>query len=163
MITLRTIAIDPHDGRITAADYALVEKWWKSRASEAPPRNVLPTLGVISSHRDTPMAAVFAYLDATGSGIALPAWHITDPNAHPRHAGRSLKKAIDFLHAECARLNYWLAWTTVANPSLISYLEVTGYQAAESGLTHLFRPLPPLKPDTAPETAHPSHPWEPVS
>jgi hypothetical protein len=151
MIHLRTIEI-AEDGRISENDYSVIEKWWKARASEAPPRNILPTLGVIASHEDTPLAAAFAYLDATGSGVALLAWMITDPDAHTQRVGRALKKSIDFLHLECARLNYWLAWSTIANPSLVSYLEHDGYQSAESGLTHLFKPLPALKQDVPGET-----------
>ena len=152
MISLRTIDIGT-DGRITEADYSILAKWWARRASEAPPRNILPTLGVIASHDDTPLASAFAYLDATGSGVALLAWMITDPDAHTQRVGRALKKSIDFLHLECARLNYWLAWSTVANPSLVSYLQRDGYNAAESNLTHLFKPLPTLQPK-APEPLH---------
>jgi hypothetical protein len=163
MTTIQTIAIDPADGRIDPGQYATLKNWWLARAGQAPPRPVLPTLGVISSHHDTPMAACFAYLDATGSGIAILAWHITDPAAHPRHAGRALKHAIRFLEDECARLNYWLAWTATSSPSLASYLAFTGYHKAEQNITHLFRALPPLKSETETDPVQPSPQWEPES
>lgn len=163
MTTIRTIQIDPTDGRIDPTEYATLAKWWTARAGQAPPRTILPTLGAISSHYDSPIAAAFAYLDATGSGVAIIAWHITDPAAHPRHAGRGLKHAIRFLEDECARLNYWLAWTATSSPSLASYLQATDYQKAEDNITHLFRPLPPLKPDPQPEPVHSSQQWEPES
>jgi hypothetical protein len=156
MTTIRTILIDPQDGRIEPTEYTTLAKWWTARAGQAPPRTILPTLGAIAHHHGEPVAAAFAYLDATGSGVAIIAWHITDPGAHPRHAGRGLKHAIRFLEDECARLNYWLAWTATSSQSLASYLQATAYQKAEENITHLFRALPPLKPESAPDPAHTS-------
>ncbi len=154
MTTLRTIHI-ADDGRIAPQDYAILERWWKARAKEAPPRNILPTLGVIVSSSPAPssnpqpsiaaqqpLAAAFAYLDATGSGVAWIGWMITDPAAPKAAAGRAMLRALDFLEKECRRLNYWLGWATVADPSFIRFLEHRGYTRTDEGLCHLFKPLP---------------------
>jgi hypothetical protein len=144
-VTIRTITIDPEDGRIALSDYDTLVPWWRKRGGQAPPRAVLPTLGVIAEQAGVPVASAFAYLDATGSGVAIISWHITSPDAHPRSAGRGLKKCLDFLELETRRLGYWLIWTTTSNASLASYLQVTGYKKGEEGMTHLFKALPTLQ------------------
>jgi hypothetical protein len=152
MIAVRTINIGD-DGRVAEGDYALLEGWWKVRAREAPPRNILPTLGVMASsssnHQSSipnpqspPLAAAFAYLDATGSGVAWVGWMITDPAAPKALAGRAMLRALDFLEKECRRLGYWLGWATVADASFIRFLEARGYTRTDEGLCHLFKTLP---------------------
>lgn len=145
MITIRPIERSEVDDRISEADYLMVSKWWRVRAKEAPPRGILPTLGVIAEHRDGEMveavAAAFAYLDATGSGVAWLGWMITNPDAPKGRAGRGLLRALDFLDKECVALDYWLSWATVADPDLIRFMERRGYTPTDRGLCHLFKGL----------------------
>jgi hypothetical protein len=144
MITIRPIE-RAEDGRISEADYAIVSKWWRIRAKESPPRTILPTLGVIAEHGDgdvvKPVAAAFAYLDATGSGVAWLGWMITDPNAPKNRAGRGLLRALDFLDKECLALDYWLSWATISDPDFIRFMQRRGYTPTDRGLCHLFKPL----------------------
>ncbi|WAC18835.1 hypothetical protein OVA24_16515 [Luteolibacter sp. SL250] len=142
MISLRMIDL-ADDGRISAADYRVMEKWWRVRAREAPPRNILPRLGVIASYGPgVPVAAAFAYLDAAGSGTAWLGWMVTDPSAPKATAGRAMMRALEFLEKECRRLDYWLGWATVNDPSFIRFLERRGYTRTDEGLCHLFKELP---------------------
>lgn len=141
-MTLRTIQIDLTDGRIAPADYAVIASWWTQREGNPPARAILPTLGVIASFDGQPVATCFAYLDATGSGVAILAWHITNPQANPFHAGRGLDHCRDFLEQHCAALNYHTAWTTTSSPQLSRHLTKHGYQIAEKAMTHHIRPLP---------------------
>lgn len=141
MITLRMIALG-EDERICEAEYELVARWWRARVREAPPRNILPRLGVIACYgQGVPVAAAFAYLDAAGSGTAWLGWMITDPAAPKALAGRAMMRALDFLEKECRRLGYWLGWATVNEPSFIRFLERRGYARTDEGLCHLFKTL----------------------
>ena len=166
MITIRPIE-RAEDGRISEADYAIVSSWWKIRAKESPPRAILPTLGVIAEYGrigecglrnadcdeetnpqsaianplSTPVAAAFAYLDATGSGVAWLGWMITDPHAPKNRAGRGLLRALDFLDKECLALDYWLSWATISDPDFIRFMQRRGYTPTDRGLCHLFKPL----------------------
>lgn len=142
MTSLRMINL-AEDGRICEADYGLMAGWWRVRAREAPPRNILPRLGVIASYgTGKPVAAAFAYLDAGGSGAAWLGWMITDPAAPKATAGRAMVHALDFLEKECRRLGYWLGWATVNDASFIRFLERRGYTRTDEGLCHLFKTLP---------------------
>jgi len=145
MITIRPIERSEEDNRISEADYAIVSKWWRTRAKEAPPRGILPTLGVIAEHSDgdivVPVAAAFAYLDATGSGVAWLGWMITDPDARKNLAGRGLLRALDFLDKECVALDYWLSWATISDPDFIRFMERRGYTPTDRGLCHMFKGL----------------------
>ncbi len=145
MIRLRIIDKE-EDGRISHADYAHLAAWWRARAPQAPAREILPTLGVIAEFNGRPISAAFAYLDATGSGVAWLGWMATDPQAPKIRAGLALNRAIEFLQDECGRLNYWLMWATVADPSFIRFLGNRGYTATDRGLCHLFKSIPPAEP-----------------
>ncbi len=138
------------DGRIDHPEYDRLAEWWKKRGAAPPPRNILPTLGVVASRNpEGPLAAAaFAYLDATGSGVAWLGWMVTDPDAPPIAAGRALHEAIAFLEREASALGYWLMWSTVAKPSFIKLFQSRDYVATDHGLCHLFRPLPPEAPLT---------------
>ena len=145
MITIRPIERSEEDNRISEADYAVISKWWRVRAKEVPPRGILPTLGVIAEFRDgevnKPVAAAFAYLDATGSGVAWLGWMITDPDARKNLAGRGLLRALDFLDKECVALDYWLSWATISDPDFIRFMERRGYTPTDRGLCHMFKGL----------------------
>lgn len=141
MIRVRPIFLDPVDGRIAHDDYATISAWWRARGANPPARNILPTLGIIAESAGCPLAATFAYLDATGSGVAWTGWMISDPSSPPASAGRAMFRATEFLEQECQRLGYWIAWATVANPSLIQFLEHRRYTPTDTGLCHLFKPI----------------------
>ena len=145
MLTLRTIDKEA-DGRISHADYAHLCAWWKARAPRAPEREVLPTLGIIAEFNGRPIAVAFAYLDATGSGVAWLGWMATDPQAPKIRAGLALHRALEFLQEECGRLNYWLMWATLGDSSFIRFMENRGYTAAERHLCHLFKCIDPAEP-----------------
>jgi hypothetical protein len=140
MIRVRTIALGG-DGRISEDDHGIISRWWVARGSDAPPRYLLPTLGVIIEADGVPIASAFCYLDATGSGVAWLGWMITDPAAPALMAGRAMKTAVEFLEKEAARLGYWLMWATVEKESFVRFFERRDYEKGDTGLCHLFHPL----------------------
>ncbi len=132
---LRVIGKD-EDGRICAADYALLCSFWEGRGSP-PARAILPGLGVFADE----MASGFLYLDATGSGLAVMAWTATDPAAPVMARGRAMREVIDFLEKEAAALGYHALQCTHGHPSFVRLFKNRGYATGDSGLVHLFKSL----------------------
>jgi hypothetical protein len=83
----------------------------------------------------------FAYLDATGSGMAQIGWKTTDPALPARRSLRALDVAHDFLESELQRLGYWAAHGFFAAPALSRHLARRGYAPMESGLTYVLKPV----------------------
>jgi|GEM_PF-2135568 len=133
---IRTITREP-DGRISLDDYARICGFWQGRGSP-PPRNVLPTLGVLGDD----MACGFLYLDATGSGVAVMAWTATDPTASAIARGHAMLDVIEFLENEAAALNYHTVMCTHCHASFIRLFTRRGYASGDSGLVQLFKSLP---------------------
>ena len=135
------------DKRITLEDYELLRPWWEQRGGAAPPREILPTLGIIKETSDgTPLACGFLYLDATGSGVAWLSWMATNPEQSAQVAGRALLGALRFLEAEAKALDYWVATATLADPGFVSLMNRRGYVTGDTGLCHLFKPLHAAQP-----------------
>lgn len=122
------------DGRISADDYALICRFWKGRGTP-PPRQILPTLGVVVGE----IACGFLYLDATGSGVAAMGWQATDPAASAYRAGVAMMRVVDFLEREAAALDYHTVQVTNAHPSFIKFLKRRGYGQGDSDLVHMFK------------------------
>jgi hypothetical protein len=133
--------IEKSMGRISDDDYALICSFWKGRGSP-PPRNLLPTLGVLVDE----MACGFLYLDATGSGVAVMAWTATDPAAPHIERGHAMLEVIGFLEKEATALGYHTVMTTHCHPSFIRLFTRRGYASGDSGLVQLFKSLDGVDP-----------------
>lgn len=129
------------DGRIDPDDYQIVSEWWEARNAAVPPRNLLPTLGIILEIDTAPAACGFLYLDATGSGIAQLGWTATAPDLSPRRALRYLEEVITFLENEAKAQGYWLIQATFAAGALSRYMERRRYREGDTNLSHLFKVL----------------------
>jgi hypothetical protein len=132
MITLRTIELE--NGRISPADYAILQQWIAAQHGTPPPITILPTLGVIAFQGQTPIATAFAYLDATGSGVAFIEWIFSNPGAPAFLAGRAVGACIDFLEQQCTKLNYGTLFIATANNRLAQHLPKLGFLHTESGI-----------------------------
>lgn len=133
---IRLIEKDAEDGRISQADYDLICGFWVGRGSP-PPRNILPTLGVIADE----MACGFLYLDASGSGVAVMAWTATNPSAAVLARGRAMIYVLDFLESEAGSLGYHTVMSTHQHLSFHRLFKRRGYASGDSGLVQLFKSL----------------------
>lgn len=129
------------DGRITPEDYELVRPWWEARGGEAPSREMLPTFGALALHHGQPIACAFAYLDATGSGVAMLAWLAACPGTSAHVTGRGMLHLFNFIERHCESLNYWLLMATYHRPSVVSTLKRLGFRPADTGMVQLFKKI----------------------
>jgi hypothetical protein len=129
------------DGRITEEDYELISPWWQARGGDAPARELLPTCGAISEYDGKPIACAFAYLDATGSGVAMLAWMAACPGTSAHKTGRAMLHLLRFMEDHCERLNYGVLMASYGKPSIISTLKRLGFQTGDTGMTQLFKEL----------------------
>lgn len=136
MITLRTIELE--NGRISSADYAILKLWITSQHGTPPPLTILPTLGAFAYSGEKPIACAFAYLDATGSGVAMIEWIFSNPGAPAFLAGRAVGTVIDFLEQQITKLNYGTVFISTANNRLAQHLPTLGFSHTESGV-HLYQ------------------------
>ena len=140
MHRLRPITLAP-DGRIHPDDYEMIRPWWEARGGEAPSREMLPCFGVLSLHYGEPIACAFAYLDATGSGVAMLSWLAACPGTSAHTTGRAMLHLFRFIEEHCEGLNYWLLMATYHRPSVVSTLKRLGFQKGDTGMTQLFKKL----------------------
>lgn len=141
-MTVRHIALDPQDRRITAADFAIVAGFYQARGATGPTRHMLPACGFIAESADRrPLACAFLYLDATGSGVANLAWVASDPAAPIMARGRAVKACLHTCLAVARRLNYWLIMGSFNTPSLIRTLRAHGWHTGDCGTVHLYHNL----------------------
>ena len=115
------------------ADYPMLAGWWHGHGWPAVPQRVLPPLGVIHDNS----AAGWAYMDNGGIGVAMIEWLVTDPQASPIQAARSLSRVVEFLRSELRRMDYAIVLTTCRQESLARMLERQGFQRSDTGMIHL--------------------------
>ena len=70
-------------------------------------------------------------------GVAMIEWLVTDPQASPIQAARSLSRVVEFLRSELRRMDYAIVLTTCRQESLARMLERQGFQRSDTGMIHL--------------------------
>lgn len=140
MITLRPISRD-ETGRVSREEYATLEPWWTLRDAYAPPREMLPGMGVVAEHGGQPAACGFIYLDATGSGVAALSWLATRPGLGRMTAYRCLRHVVECLTIDARRMDYWLVTAGFHTRGILGLLESAGFQAVRGEMTTLLKPL----------------------
>lgn len=122
---------------ITPADFPMLAAWWQDRGGQAPDPSILK-LGV---RRDED-AAGFLYLDATGAGVAVIAWTVTNPHVCSRQAAEGLREVIAALEAVAREHGYpFVLCHQVENSGLHRQFARRGYQVGDSKLVQLFKSL----------------------
>lgn len=124
-------------------DYPTLAHWWQRRGGVLMPEARLAKIGRVAERDGALLACGFLYLDATGSGMAWPAWLGTNPNARPITAGRALRHVLRCLEQIAEALDYGCAVQTLAGSSLRRFMAADGYQEGDTGLAHLFKNLTP--------------------
>jgi hypothetical protein len=130
------------DGRIDSADYATIAGFWTARGGTPPPRQRLPTVGVLFAHCGKPLACAFLYCDATGSGVGVVAWVASNPKSSPRVAKLAVEHCIDAVERIAAAMGLVdLLCTQVMDSGMHRLLVKHGYGTGETGLCHLLKPI----------------------
>lgn len=86
-------------------DYAMVEEWHGCHGTTAPPKAILPRLGVVAVAEGRDHAALWLYMD-NSVGVCFPEHAVTRPGLGMREARESLLQALDFLKKEASVLGY---------------------------------------------------------
>ena len=88
--------------RTILEDYNLLASWWTRRGGDAPPRSLLPELGVIAEEGGAPMACAFLY-EIKGGVLAIVEWEATNPDCPSAMAKiRALNMVFDFFEKYCS-------------------------------------------------------------
>lgn len=111
----------------------MLASWWVGHGWPAVPLQVLPPLGVILGND----AAGWLYMDNGGTGVAMLEWLVTNPEAKPMQAAKSLVKVVEFLKSEAKRMDYGAILTTCRQPSLARLLERSGFSKTDENMIHL--------------------------
>lgn len=120
-----------------AEDYPEAVRWWGAHGWPGIPLAMLPPLGVVAYDGDGPRAAVWAYMDNGGTGVAMLEWLVTRPENTARESLAAIKAAVGFALGELERLDYSVVLTTCAQQSLAKVLERTGFERTDEQMIHL--------------------------
>lgn len=143
-MTLRPVIIDPETNRLSSEDYAIIAPWWQARGGNAPDSNLFPNVGFIAlTTTGEPIACAFAYIDGSGSGVAMLAWMASNPEFASIETGSAIIELIYFIEKTVHAMGYWCLMGAFNTPSIINHLTSGGFQVGDTGMTHIFKPTLP--------------------
>jgi len=122
---------------INAKTYGMLKKWWNAHGWEGMAPIVLHTLGVVAYDDKFPVCAGFLYMTNSGCGLAQIEWVVSNPDAKPMQAARSISALIEHLTKQANDLDYGVVMTAVNQPSLVRLFERANFKKTDSGMTHL--------------------------
>lgn len=112
-------------------------KWWKDWGWQAPPKDFLPTTGVIISKGDVDICAGFVYF--TNSKVALTEFIVSNKEYKDKDRGEALDFLIDCLLELADMEGCKYAHVILKNNSLINRFEKAGYITSDRKVTEMLK------------------------
>ena len=122
-------------------DYEAVADWFALHGAVAPPKAVLPKLGIVCQQDGEDVAALWLYMD-NSVGVCWAEYPVTKPKLPLRVAKQALKHMFKFLRTTASQYNYGLMRVTTL-PGIARFLEKDGFVRESDNMVCLFGPTAP--------------------
>jgi len=117
-------------------DYNLVSDWWKSHDVSVPPLEMLPKLGIVVYEKDSPLAALWLYLD-NSTGVCFLEKAVTAPKLKMSAARDALMLGVAFLKGAAARMDYGVMFLRTY-PAMARFAKKLGFVSEGKPVECLF-------------------------